>query len=322
MFIKKATYGDVDITDVLKKHLQENNSVKASNDIFGDTKVGVFKYLKIYSDNDKEITIPEGETYFLNNVANFGKTIGIVVICTNAYFILGIRFIKRFMHFYIGKNKIKFFIFSDTCPEAYLPNIDFKYFNVKHNNWNEGTNSKFSNIINLENEECDYLYYFDADTNIKNNFSENWFLGELVGGEHYGNNTFMQRNKPFDRNEKSKAYVPLDTTLPQMYYYGAFFGGTKENVISFCKILKFNQEEDRKIKHEPCWNDESYINQYFHFNPPKAVKNSEFAFIVSDKGGIGETRNSKTNIEKYKDEILKNRHQIFDISGGIIFFNK
>lgn len=320
MNIEKATYGNVDVTDKIKLYFQNNSYVKASNEIFGDTHVGVFKYLKIYLSDKSEISIPEGETFYLEDYKNFGKTIGIAVVCTNAYFILGIRFIKRFMHFYIGKNRIKFFIFTDTSPDQYLEGIDFKYINTKHNNWNEGTNSKFENILKLEDEDCDYLYYFDADTNIKNSFTESWFLGDLVGGEHYGNNTWMKENKPFDRNEKSKAYVPINTNLPQMYFYGAFFGGLKDNMISFCRILKSNQDEDKKINYEPCWNDESYINQFFHYNPPNVIKTSDFKFVISDKGGIGETRSLKTDIQKYKDQILKNNSQVFDIINGKIIF--
>ena len=33
----------------------------------------------------------------------------------------------------------------------------------------------------------EYLYYFDADTSINKDFTEEWFIGDLVGGEHYCN---------------------------------------------------------------------------------------------------------------------------------------
>ena len=42
------------------------------------------------------------------------KRIGIVIIATNAYFVLGIRFIKKFMQHYKGNSEIKFYCFNST----------------------------------------------------------------------------------------------------------------------------------------------------------------------------------------------------------------
>jgi hypothetical protein len=254
-------------------------------------------------------------------------SLGVVIVCTNAYFILGIRFIKKFIHFYIGKKEIKFYLFTDTDPSLYAPTINnIKYIHTVHKHWQDGTNSKFKNILSLENEDCDYFFYFDADTNISRNFTEEWFIGDLVGGEHY-NNSYMTNGipseKPYDRNPLSKAYIPNDTKLPQTYYYGAFFGGKKEYIMDFCKILCINQTEDKKISYEPVWNDESYINNYFHYNPPTfTVPARQFMFDISDKGGIGELRNTQLNIEKYKNTILNNNLQLFDFRNNEIVFYK
>lgn len=248
--------------------------------------------------------------------------IGIVILATNSYFVLGIRFIKKFMKHYKGNSNITFYFFSDTDPKDYLPdNINFKYIYTSHSNWVEGTNSKFLNIISLENEEIDYLYYFDADTNVDKDFEDTWLLGDMVGGEHYNNRNFAKDDSyPFDRNPKSTSYIPKNTMLPKMYYYGAFFGGRKERIIYFCKILRNNQLEDKKINYEPGVNDESYINQYFHYNPPsKVVSVENFPFLVSDKGGIGETRNIRLDINILKDTIKSLKNNDFDIKNNVIY---
>lgn len=246
--------------------------------------------------------------------------IGIILIATNGYFALGIRFIKRFMHFYKGEDKITFYFYSDENPNDYLPDgIDVVHINERHNNWVDGTNSKFKNIINLENTDCDYLYYFDADTNISQEFDTSWFLGEMVGGEHYGNRTFLSGGVNYDKNPRSKAYVPPSSTLPKTYYYGAFFGGEKSKMINFCKVLRNNQLEDKKINYEPGVNDESYINQYFHFNPPdKTVTIEEFKFAISDKGGLGILRNPKLNISEIKSQLKEYKNDLIDIKSGTI----
>lgn len=234
------------------------------------------------------------------------KKIGIVVLATNAYFILGVKFIKKFIHHYKGDKHITFYFFSDTDPKPYLQeNIDVKYYYNKHNSWLEGTNSKFSNMLSIENCDSDYLIYFDADTSISQDFTEEWFIGDTVGFEHFGNRDWMKEVKGYDRNPQSKAYVPLDTTLPQMYYHGCLFGGKKDKIIEVCKVLRNNQLEDQKIPYEPGVNDESYINQYYHYNPPSLVVYLEnYKFNVSDKAGILNTRDPNLNIEHLKKELL------------------
>ena len=39
--------------------------------------------------------------------------------------------------------------------------------------------------------------------------------------------------------------------------------------MKIAEILLQWQLEDKKINYEPGVNDESYINAYFHYNPPK-----------------------------------------------------
>lgn len=246
--------------------------------------------------------------------------IGIVVLCTNAYFVLGIRFIKRFMQFYKGDKAIIFYIFTDKDPEEYLPpDIDYRYYHTTNNSWVDGTNLKFLSIIKLEKCEADYLFYFDADTNVNKPFAEDWFLGDMVGGQHYADQSWMKEKKGFDRNPRSKAYVPHNTKLPQMYFYGAFFGGTRDRMVEFCKLMREYQIADKQWGYEPGVNDESYINREFHFNPPtKIVKTVDFKFLISDKGGIGQTRDMKLNVSILLSDIKSLRNKNFDIRNGKI----
>jgi len=250
--------------------------------------------------------------------------IAITLVATNAYFVLGIRFIKKFVHYYKGDKKITFYIFTDENPKDYLSNdINFKYYETSHKSWVDATNSKFKNIISIEEDlkDEDYIYQFDADTNIDKDFTDEWFLGDLVGGEHYGNRNYLKGSVGFDHNPVSKAYIPYDTPLPCTYHYGAFFGGKKDEVIKFCKTLYHNQLEDKKIPYEPVVNDESYINQYFHYNPPTlTVPCDKFQFLISDKGGMPETRNTKHNIEDFKKRMRENAQKIFEIQYNKLTF--
>ena len=261
------------------------------------------------------------------------KEIGIVILATNAYFVLGLRFVRRFIHFYKGDADIKFYFFSDKSPIDYLPNCRIEYHHSQNHSWVDGTNSKFLNILKLETCTSDYLFYFDADTNIQKDFSEEWMMPEaaldywekteveLVGGEHYSNRTTLKDGAGFDRNPKGNSYVPLNSSLPYTYHYGAFFGGRKNDLIKMMFTLRKWQIIDQKIHYEPPVNDESYINKYFHYNQPYTVPIEAFAFVVSDKGGLGDTRR-KINTNLIEDAIRLNRYELWDIQNGKIIFNE
>jgi hypothetical protein len=254
--------------------------------------------------------------------------IGICILATNAYFVLGLRFIKRFLYFYKGNYRVSFYFFSDTDPRAFLPEgAPVKFIPTQNNSWVDGTNLKFSSILSIQDDliaSTDLAYYFDADTNIDKAFTEEWFIGTAVGGEHYGNRTHMTREgRPYDRNPLSKAYIPHDTPLEQTYYYGAFFGGTSEWLVQFSETLLANQLKDKEINYEPAVNDESYINNYFHYNPPtRTVPSDKFQFLISDKGGLGETRNTSLDISSLKRTLLQHRDTLFDIQHGKILLNQ
>lgn len=245
--------------------------------------------------------------------------IGISILCTNAYFPLGIRFIRRFMRYYRGQRDVIFFIFTDRDPKDFLKEgTNYRWIKTENSNWVDGTNLKFKSIISLFNEPVEYLYYFDADTNVNREFTEDWFIGDLIGGQHY--NDCYDQPKPFDRNPRSKAYIPYDTEFKQMYFYGAFFGGKRDRMIGFCQTLYEWQLLDKEIGYEPAVNDESYINKYFHYSPPKVVLTKDFAFLISDKGGIGETRNCNLDIDRLIDEMRLARNLDWNIQGGELIY--
>lgn len=252
-----------------------------------------------------------GYKSFLSN------TISIVVVCTNKYSVLGLRFVNNFMKHYKGNKKIIFNIFTDVAFTDFLPEYNRERFlldinHFENTTWTDGTNSKFSNILSLD-AYGEYIYYFDADTNINKDFDENWFIGDLVGGEHYINNVEV---KNYDRNPLSKAYVPFDTPFEQIYYYGAFFGGASNRVFEMCKVLYDSQISDKLIPYEPGVNDESYLNNFFHYNKPQIVRKEDFAFVISDKGGIDDIRYCE-NVGNELEKIKHNRNTWFIEKGKV-----
>ena len=80
--------------------------------------------------------------------------------------------------------------------------------------------------------------------------------------------------------------------------------------------------EDKKIPHEPPWNDESYLNKYFHYNEPHVVKTEDFPFLVSDKSGIGYTRSMDLDTSELKEELKKNKKNLINIGDNKVFVNE
>jgi hypothetical protein len=246
------------------------------------------------------------------------KRIGIVVLATNAYFILGLRFMKRFMHFYEGDCEIVFYFFSNEDPAHYFNYEKVKFYPQEHSNWRDGTNSKFKNIVNIQydlKKEVDYVYYFDADTNIDKPFTEEWFLGDYVAGEHYGNRGWLANGEGFNRSPLGHDYVSKNSPFPYTYRYGAFFGGTVNKMLEMCDTLVKWQILDTNLGYEPPNNDEGYLNAYFHNNTPSyTVPTEKFDFLISDKGGFEEVvRFSNADISDIKRELLENKEKLFNL---------
>ena len=246
--------------------------------------------------------------------------IGIVILATNSYFVLAVRLIKKFAHHYKGSSHIRFYIFSDEDPSLYLPStIDFEHCLASHASWIDATNDKFDRIISLKDSDRDYLYYLDADTSVSKDFDESKILGDIVGAEHFGNRTWLANGAGYDKNPVSKAYVPTSTNLPCTYYHAGFFGGTRDAVVDFCRTLRAWQIEDNKIPYEPCVNDESYVNAFFHYHPPMTVLTEDFPFDISHKGGLGETRDVNLDVSDIKGQMREWKDNLINLENGKVF---
>lgn len=258
------------------------------------------------------------------------KTFAVVLVATNAYHPLAIRFIKKFLRYYKGEGLPFFFVFTDRDPHQFLGDDEsgeVSWIATSHDSWLQATNSKFSSILEVPKYINDFIsiddiYYFDADTNIPDRDFGDWFMynGEfpLIGGEHFLNATTLSNGKGFDRNPQGRSYVPFESPYPYTYCYGAFFGGSYDCIMQMCRVLQGYQKVDRIRGYEPPVNDESYINHYFHFAKPNVIPCSKFEFLVSDKGGIGETRNTGLDISHLLTEMKQLKDAVYDIQNGKI----
>jgi len=252
--------------------------------------------------------------------------INITVIGTNAYALLALRFIRRWMHFYGGvmdapefNHRVTFHLFSDVDPYEHLDVTrgQVVWRQTQHRSWLEADHAKIETVGRVAEAGEAYTYYFDADTNIQRRFTSQWFVGELVAGQHYCD----VRHKPFDRNPDSHCCVPSDAP-GQVYCYGAFFGGTSARVAEMCRELVQRERADREGGYEAAVNDESYLNWYWHHNKPTlVVPCHEFPFSVSDKGGLAIERRPEFAIHEQLAALRARRGDLFDIKRGRVVFS-
>tara|TARA_R100000008_G_C3587645_1_gene173796 strand:- start:8826 stop:9578 length:753 start_codon:yes stop_codon:yes gene_type:complete len=242
------------------------------------------------------------------------KSIAICLIGTNAYFTLAIRFINRFFHFYTGDNLYRFYLFTDRDPKPFLPEYtDYVWVKAAHDNWADATNSKFTSMLSIP--EHDYIYYFDADTNVNRKFGD-WFIGDLVGGQHFMYQNAGFHYMPLEKNEESNCFLPYEEGKKYSYYLGAFFGGRYDLVKKMCIELKARQDLDHSLGYEAPVNDESYINYYFNKFEVKIISTKEFQFEISHKGGLKIFRDPNVKFIEIEELIRKNKDSIFNILNG------
>lgn len=202
-----------------------------------------------------------------------------VTLATNKYRDLGVRLVHGLRDHYRGDHTVHVFSEAEVPGAVWHPR--------RHPNWVAAVNDKFPCVAGLPLHPDDFVVFLDADTRVHKDVSDADFHGELVGWQHFGDQLWMRHQKGYDRSPKSSCYVPHDTPHPQMWFMGCIWGGRFGRVKRMLRELVDMQARNRKIGHEPGVNDESYLNHYFHYNPPTRVCRwpAEYPFIVSDKGG-------------------------------------
>lgn len=113
----------------------------------------------------------------------------------------------------------------------------------------------------------DYIYHIDCDMLLTDYLSDE-FLGERVCVIHpsYTHPQFPSQQFPYDRNEKSGAFIPYG--YGDRYYQNCFQGGSSNEFVTMCKTLQIRIEQDLRNNYIALWHDESYMNRYMAENPP------------------------------------------------------
>jgi histo-blood group ABO system transferase len=249
------------------------------------------------------------------------KKIAFVITATGNYFVLGLRLANKINKHYAGDHTIDIHFFSDQDPTPYLKHKNIVYVNMSHDKFEKITMKKTTNPTTINYKEYDYVFLSDADTNINKDFNDSDFIGELVAVRHFADKFGMSEVKTYERNPMSAAYIPYDTDLEQIYYCACFLGGLSETLISFINEIIKMEKNDLEKGIVPIWHDESYVNKFFHHNPPSFLMEPFDTFLViSDKGNLKELESGalevpfkNIDLEKIKNDIQKLKDKDWDI---------
>lgn len=195
------------------------------------------------------------------------KKIGILYICTGDYNLFWPRFYETSELFLLHDFEKHYFVFTDNPDKIEnLPRIHLT--TINNLPWPLITLMRFHYFLMIEPQlrEMDYLMFSNANLKFVTPITEAEFLPRKDKGEdlfvvtHPGYAADKVYHAPFERNVKSKAYVPYN--CGKKYVIGALNGGTSDAFLRMVKILHTKTNEDLKRNYIPRWHDESMLNFY------------------------------------------------------------
>lgn len=195
------------------------------------------------------------------------KKIGIFYICTSDYFLFWKTFYDTCEKFFLPKMEKHYFVFTDKINEI-TPSERVHVKKIDALPWPLVTLMRFHFFLSIEDQlgDMDYLMFSNSNMKFVTPITEEEFLPRADKGEelfvvtHPGYADGKTYHAPFERNKRSKAYVPYN--CGNKYVIGAMNGGTKNAFLKMSRILDDRTNQDLKINYIPRWHDESMLNHY------------------------------------------------------------
>lgn len=196
------------------------------------------------------------------------KRIGILYLCTGPYVAFWKEFFESFERNFLPDTEKHYYVFTDSEHIDY-EDIDRvnRYF-LEPQPWPLVTLLRFQTFLRIEGElnQNDFLMFSNANMACISTVFENEFLPDSKQDErlcftiHPGYYQKPMYRVPYDRNPKSKAYVPYNKG--NQYVIGAMFCGETHAFLEMSRTMRDRINEDLKRNVIARWHDESHINHY------------------------------------------------------------
>lgn len=211
--------------------------------------------------------------------------VGILYICTGKYTVFWPAFYTSAEQYFLKNSEVHYFVFTDAEKiEHQDENARVHLIPQEAYGWPYSTLLRFSVFLSAYEalQECDYVFFFNANAQLVTPICEEDFLPREAKGEklvvvqHPG---FFNKKKyefTYDRNPQCSAYIPY--WQGNVYVCGGINGGTTKDFLAMCRVLSERINEDLQRGIIPAWHDESQINKYILDRNDIRVLSPEFCY--------------------------------------------
>lgn len=220
------------------------------------------------------------------------KKIAVLYIATGKYITFWENFYKQTEKYFLPRHEKTYFLFTDhdnlivpkNVIKVHQDQLAWPYVTFKRFHFFEG--------VEDELKKFDYIYFLNGTLLPTKEIHEEIFPTqeqEIMLTLHPG---FWKSNNDrftYDRNPKSKAYIPHGQGVH--YFMGGFNGGTSAGFLKLIKTCREWSDIDMQNNQMPVWHDESMLNSYVQNKFMREGRRPLILFpeyaIPEDSGGWG-----------------------------------
>lgn len=192
--------------------------------------------------------------------------IAILYICTGKYKIFWDDFYKTSELFFIPEYSKHYYVFTDSQTIESTESITI--INRECQGFPKDSLFRFKMFLDLENEliNFDYIFFFNSNMLFVDRISSEILPTKAYSGlmavlhpGHYNNKNYFF---PYERNTKSKAYIPYIKRINYHYFMGGVNGGKSKEYLDLIRMCAKNIDEDYSKGIIAIYHDESHLNKY------------------------------------------------------------
>lgn len=189
----------------------------------------------------------------------------ILYIATGKYTVFWKEFYESFEKNFLPELRKTYFVFTDAKNLPFSDRENVCIIPQKNLGWPDNTLQRFSLFCREEARWKDYEYTFFVNANflcVKPVSAEEFLpvRENLLVAEHASGHGKNPDDMTYDRNPKSKAYIPFGEG--RYYVMGGLNGGKTEAYMDMVRKLKENVDEDTRNGVIATWHDESHLNRF------------------------------------------------------------
>jgi len=234
--------------------------------------------------------------------------IALLYICTGKYTTFWSDFYSSFEKHFIPDSKKHYFVFTDKEDLSRADNVTLIRQECK--GFPADSLFRYDMFLSIEQEvkKYDYTFFMNANmlcvSQVDKTFIPTAKEHYLAFTESFG---YVGRNPrifPYERNRKSKAYIPHVKGVNYKYVLGGINGGRTAEYFAFIHEMSQQIRDDDNRGIMAIYHDESHVNRYFFEHPNCKLLSYEYALaegVQADKEAKIIIRD-KTKISSFFDK--------------------